>query len=267
MSQNLSGGALASAQSYVIAITGKKGSGKTTAANYLAQQGVYTIAFAEPLKRFCDMAFTSVTRSPEPIMLDESLKEKQLSYKDGVTFTPRHILQTIGTNIREMTNPSFFVDIAIKRIANLPSTKHHLDHITCYTLIGDIHRIVYGTLDHFIPPAHVMTSHSTMSFYTNSAIYDLPQGQKTVCISDLRTISELEGLRRVFGDTLTIIRITRPSLKSNDTHFTENELDYVEPDITIINDSSLKDFYAKLDGAIGTDCADGTAHLPESDDE
>ncbi|AXQ68312.1 putative deoxynucleotide monophosphate kinase [Caulobacter phage CcrBL10] len=77
----------------LVAITGKRGHGKSTAAARLEQAGYKHINFADPLREIARVAY-GVTMEE---MLDPILKEKVL---DRYPFkSPRDILQKIGTEM------------------------------------------------------------------------------------------------------------------------------------------------------------------------
>lgn len=74
---------------YLIGLTGYKGSGKTTAANYLVAHGFVRISFAEPLKQM----LITMGLTEEHIYGDK--KETPLEILGGKT--PRWAMQTLGT--------------------------------------------------------------------------------------------------------------------------------------------------------------------------
>lgn len=94
----------------LVGITGKAGSGKSTAAQVLLDAGWVRIKFADPLK---DML--------RAIGLDDRhieghLKEVPCDMLMGKT--PRHAMQTLGTEWgRECIAPDFWVALARRRIA------------------------------------------------------------------------------------------------------------------------------------------------------
>ena len=81
--------------SILIGLSGKKGSGKSTAAKFLLDKGFTELSFAEPLKRG-SARFLQI--SDYSIMNADSY-EKELKVP-GFTFTYREFLQKVGTFIR-----------------------------------------------------------------------------------------------------------------------------------------------------------------------
>lgn len=96
----------------LIGIAGHKRSGKTTLANMLAaKHKFYHTSFAAPLRAFiCDILDISLQQL-------EDEKEKPIDWLDGVT--PRHMLQTVGTEWgRAMVHPDLWVRSALRRTAD-----------------------------------------------------------------------------------------------------------------------------------------------------
>ena len=87
----------------IIAVTGRKGSGKDTAANVLhrADGEFKRLKFADPLKNmlrqlFADAGFDEATIER---MIEGDLKETPFTELQGKT--PRHLMQTLGTEWRD----------------------------------------------------------------------------------------------------------------------------------------------------------------------
>lgn len=95
----------------LIAIAGHKGAGKDTAAGVLTMQGYQNAKFAAPMKAM--LATLLMARGvPQPeiyAMLEGDLKEKPHPKLNGRT--PRHALQTIGTEWgRNLMAQTFWID-------------------------------------------------------------------------------------------------------------------------------------------------------------
>ena len=70
-------------------------SGKSTVASYLTEHGYYNIPFAAPLKRMIRTFLVQVGYGPDTIehLITEGKEEKI----PGIDVTPRHLMQTLGT--------------------------------------------------------------------------------------------------------------------------------------------------------------------------
>ena len=73
----------------IIGLSGLKSSGKSTAANFLVEDGFTKMSFAEPIKRM----LACIRLSPRDLYGDR--KEEPNSMLDGNT--PRYAMQTLGT--------------------------------------------------------------------------------------------------------------------------------------------------------------------------
>ena len=94
----------------LLGITGKAGSGKSTAAEYLVQNGWHRIKFADPLK---DMLRAIGLDNRH---IEGELKELPCDILSGAT--PRHAMQTLGTEWgRGMIHPDLWIDLARRKIS------------------------------------------------------------------------------------------------------------------------------------------------------
>lgn len=97
----------------ILGITGKAGSGKTTAGKVLLSAKWHQVKFAGPLKFMARVFLLSAGFSPKDAerMIDGDLKEVPIASLGGKT--PRHIMQTLGTEWgRDLISPTLWVDIA-----------------------------------------------------------------------------------------------------------------------------------------------------------
>jgi hypothetical protein len=103
----------------VIGLTGRKGSGKDTAASVLVRDyGFGLVKFADPLKNMLSALFAYQGASEDEIyrMLEGDLKEVGVDYLQGKT--PREAMQTIGTEWgRNLIGENIWTDAAKRRIA------------------------------------------------------------------------------------------------------------------------------------------------------
>lgn len=109
---------------HVIGVTGKKGSGKTTAAKYLAHQGYVRVNFKDALLKEIKEKFpktlSALVRLIEreqyngiaPLTVDRLLEEKT----DEIA---RFFLQEYGTDVRRVDNEDYWV------VKWLKNAKHH----------------------------------------------------------------------------------------------------------------------------------------------
>jgi hypothetical protein len=102
---------------HVIAIHGRKRSGKGTIADYLTARHQYVvIKFADPLKDMLKVLLQYWNFDEETILrcLEGDLKEVPLKELGGKT--SRFAMQTLGTEWRELIDSGLWVNIAIHRI-------------------------------------------------------------------------------------------------------------------------------------------------------
>lgn len=96
----------------LIGITGKAGSGKTTAANFLSEKRYYVMSFATPLKLMSEYILDSFDMFPV-VNKNEIIP--------GLNCTVRHLYQTLGTEWgRQCIHPDLWVLCA----------KHSIDRVT-----------------------------------------------------------------------------------------------------------------------------------------
>jgi hypothetical protein len=109
----------------VIGITGKAGSGKTTAANWLVRNHAQAsrMPFARPLKRmFYELIREAIPRDwphqAGDYLDNPEFKEAPIPFLGGET--PRRLMQTLGTEWgRNTVHPDFWVRIAEVKLARM----------------------------------------------------------------------------------------------------------------------------------------------------
>lgn len=132
----------------VIAITGLKGSGKDTIANFICKHdsSFKTIAFADKLKDLCAIMFNwdrnmLSGRFPE----SREWREKPDAFWSkelGVEFTPRKALTTVGTDLIKDTFLRNIWDITVKKtILDNPNTNYIITDCRFPNEIDMIHSI------------------------------------------------------------------------------------------------------------------------------
>jgi hypothetical protein len=105
----------------VIAITGRKGSGKDTAAQVLINHGFPLVKFADPLKNMLRTLLSY--RGADEVMIERllegDLKETPSEYLEGQT--PRLAMQTLGTEWgRNLIGERLWTDSAKRRLSSVP---------------------------------------------------------------------------------------------------------------------------------------------------
>lgn len=95
----------------LIAICGASGSGKTALASHLETRGYARLPFAATLKgMLADLLLRQgVDDRTATRMLSGDLKEEPTPYFDGRT--PRHVMQTLGTEWRDMISRELWVNV------------------------------------------------------------------------------------------------------------------------------------------------------------
>jgi hypothetical protein len=111
----------------IIALAGRKGSGKDTALDVLQRLGgrhdaiVRPVAFADPLKRAVDVMFREASNIDFTSALygPSHLRESTVAF-GSTEFSVRHALQTLGTEWgRKHLGPNVWVDLALEEARNL----------------------------------------------------------------------------------------------------------------------------------------------------
>jgi hypothetical protein len=99
----------------IIGLTGRKQSGKTTAAAYLVERGFVRLSFAAPLKAMvATLLANGGLDTDEIIALMDDDKEQVIP---GMNCSVRHLLQTLSTEWgRNCLDPGLWVDLMHKRL-------------------------------------------------------------------------------------------------------------------------------------------------------
>jgi hypothetical protein len=109
--------ALRRGRTVIIALSGRAGSGKSTVARLL---GGKEISFAEPLKRFCQEVFAFTDEQVWGPSECRNAPDTRYPRADGGFLTPRHALQTLGTNWGRECYENVWVDLGIRRALACP---------------------------------------------------------------------------------------------------------------------------------------------------
>lgn len=100
------------------------GSGKTTVAKAMREMdsNLETISFATPLKEMVKCLFLSMGATEAEataLLYDDDLKNRPIPQLGDGTITPRRLLQTLGTEWRNMVDPDLWVNIALQKACTL----------------------------------------------------------------------------------------------------------------------------------------------------
>ena len=103
----------------IIAFTDLCGTGKSTAANLLVNRGFTDVKFADPLKNMLRAMWATCGVSPADAerRLEGDLKELPDPWLDGQT--PRHAMQTLGTEWRDMISTDLWSKMFHARVIAL----------------------------------------------------------------------------------------------------------------------------------------------------
>ena len=101
----------------VIACTGKRGAGKSEFVKMLvANYGFVDVKFADPLKNMLRAMYSTAGLDPTTIerKIEGDLKEQTCDYLLG--HTPRHAMQTLGTEWRKMIATELWAEMLVRRV-------------------------------------------------------------------------------------------------------------------------------------------------------
>lgn len=223
----------------IIAISGWKRSGKDTAAEYLIDvYGYKKLAFADALRSMVSEEYGIPLEQLE----QQQYKEQPLLHlpvipRDDFSLSMAKMLFTEFRTegglqaIEPYQDPSgAFLGVMGRHVEQLYWTPRAL-----MILKGSVNRSV--TSDYWIDRTIAEVGRL------------LSVGHKNIVISDLRFKRELDMLREAFGPDLTTIRVERFDTNNSDSA-TEKDLDKTPHDVVLLNKSTVKEFYSKLEELI-----------------
>jgi hypothetical protein len=202
----------------LIGICGRAGAGKDTAADVLVKDfGHVKVALADPMKRACAEWFGW----DEQTLWGPSERRNEPHARLG-GLTPRHALQTLGTEWGRRCYKDVWVDIAIRTAAKL------LDNQT----LSQIDR----------RDGQWMYNPQEGAYWLYFNVETLPQ-HRGVVISDVRFPNEVAAIKAAGGRIWKIVR-SEWSIKDFawKHHASESYADGIEADLDIANVGSLETF-------------------------
>jgi deoxynucleotide monophosphate kinase-like protein len=225
----------------VIAISGWKGSGKDTAANYLIEKKNYLrVAFADPLK---DMVATTYN-IPRSSLDDPKVKEVALEQYPVLPSDPYAL------------NVCKFMFKEFRTLGGHPPMEYHIDASGAFLgVLGRHVEQLYWTPRSLAILEGSIKRTVTSQYWVQAAIAKVDRIKSAdvpgdVCygfvISDLRYVSEVTQLRQAFGKDLVTVRINRfDDLQSTDP--SERNLDNYQFDVVIDNKGTIEDLNQQLE--------------------
>lgn len=197
----------------LVAITGKKGSGKDTAADYLCNHyGFEKYSLADPIKKAIQHLFQ--------LDKDQLWGDRKDEMDSSYGLTPRKIMQVFGGE---------FIDDML------------------YDLIPELEKKVpRGMLKVFL-----FKKWNFMKTYFDSVLSDALDFNSdyrnhlyNVVISDMRYVIESEAINDMGG---IIWKVVRPDLEGDDDHASESEVDDIKADELLMNDGSIQELHQLID--------------------
>lgn len=201
----------------LLAVLGKKSSGKDTFSDYLINHhGFIKYAFGDPLKKGIQCFFNLSDEQ----LTDEKLKE-EIDERWGVS--PRKLFQIIGTDIFQKSIYDFIPDLKLNQNQNQENIKGHWVYLFKEWYLNEIKK----------------------------------NPNLKVIVSDARFLHEIETIKELNGKIIKIIRPSKENkninININDTHQSENEINDIPNEMidnTIYNDKSINELYNLIEKII-----------------
>lgn len=235
----------------VIAISGYKGSGKDTAADYLVKEHkAVRVAFADNLKDMVAREYDI----PRSYMDDPQLKEAPLLHlpvtpKDDFSLELSKMLCTEFRTESGVQALEPFIDASGTFLGSMGQYAEQL-YWTPRSLVilkGSTNRAV--TSDYWVSST-IDTIKSDLKEFSLAINEDLSKVEvqiqnKVYVVSDLRYRSEMDQLRDAFGSNLVTVRVERFNTV-NSTDPSEKDLDKTPHDVVISNKTNIGDFLKEV---------------------
>lgn len=223
----------------LIILSGKAGSGKDSAADYLVQNKNYTrVAFADALKEYCSSKYgIHIEYFHNVNMKDKPLFHKQIVIRDAVT---KKLCESL---VKE------FVDNTGARTDKFAYSEGKFFGEFPHEEGSSILRHLYHTPRSLLLYEGKLTRAENPNYWIDRLdikIQDLmKQGKDKFVVSDARFLAEINQIKTRYPSATTL-RINR-TLNTHSTDATEVELDNHKFDQVILNDSTLEALYQQLD--------------------
>lgn len=142
----------------IVGITGKKYSGKSSAADKLCDHGFWKLSFAEPIKSMLSTLLRYTGMTPFDIRMLETDKEAYIKKLDS---SYRELLQTLGTEWgRNSVDPDIWVKCAENAVNELPGVSVVFDDVR-FENEADMIRKKGGLIIHLLRPAEHYDKHQS----------------------------------------------------------------------------------------------------------
>lgn len=192
----------------IVGITGKKRSGKDTAAAALVEQrGFVRVGFADALKK--------MALAVDPVVYVGN---------NGGHARLHHIVECVGWERAKDEYPE------VRRLLNKLGTNGVRDIIGADSWINAWQRQVNE-----LP--------TVQRYEMRSRGRTLVTARPNVVVPDVRFLNEASS---VLEYPSLVIRVVRPGLDTNDTARSETEMDEIDPDVAVINDGTAEQLQAKV---------------------
>lgn len=112
-----------------IGINARKGSGKTTAANILINDFDFKVVkMADTLKNMVRLLLTDLGKAPDEIerLVEGTQEQKEAPLRELNGKSCRNVMETLGTEWRDMIDSELWVKIAAKKIKLLLDSGHNV---------------------------------------------------------------------------------------------------------------------------------------------
>lgn len=248
----------------IVAIKGKAGAGKDTIGMHLTvQHGFQKVAFAEPLRDCVGVTFGL----PFQLMSEPDLKETTLFEMQDRFRLPFRDKHSFMIACREGAIKAFNLSWSEgNTVGNLYRTKlDRFPYITPEELLDKWTSRMWEVFGPYIENSTLTTEMSPRKLLQLVgtevgrelwkdiwiAIWgDRAAQHDRVVVTDCRFMNEAATIRTHGGTIWNVIRPLSPTATKETGHLSEQEMDRIQSDVTLINDGSMHDLWAKADAIL-----------------